>query len=79
MFRLYNEYGAANFPGGTLSDLVSRMIYGFMAEHPDADLNDVENIIGQTAGAVLAEMRLRHAHKMREKNSKTLKLAKLGA
>jgi hypothetical protein len=65
MYRLYNEYGAANFPGGTLSDRVANLIQEFLVEHPDADLNDVENIVGQTAGAVLAEKRLRYANKTR--------------
>lgn len=78
MYRLYNEYGAANFPGGTLSDLVSRMIYDFMTDHPDADLNDIEAIIGQTAGAVIAEMRLHHATKLR-KAQRVSETDKLGA
>jgi hypothetical protein len=66
MYRLYNEYGATHFPGDILSDRVDILIRDFHAQYPDADLNDIENIIGQTAGAVVGEMRLRHAMKMRK-------------
>lgn len=65
-YRLYNKYGSGNFEGSTLSDQIAQVIAEFIAARPNADINDVENIVHQTAGAVCAGERARRATKIRK-------------
>lgn len=71
MYRLYNEYSALNGIGNVISDHIATLIETLQTAYPEADLNDLENVISQTAGAVMAGKRARYATNLRKNERAT--------